>query len=160
MPPFNVQLLRSYSLPINRSVSVPPIHFESLFRLYRLQDMKVMLFVSTLNALHSLILLPTCPYKADTVRGCLSSHPLWMGASRRAECPLLFGNLQMNNGPTQTNQTHQIANPTDHHINSVWFPEGFVMVCGHETISITKYPQKTNPGQNWPGRVWCSREQP
>lgn len=121
-----MQLLRSYYLPINRPVSPPPTLFESLFRLPRLQDMKVRLFVSTLNALRSLILLPTCLYKACAVRGCWSSHPLWIGASRRADCPLLIGNLHMNNEPSQTNQPNQIANLTDHLTNSAWFPEGLL----------------------------------
>lgn len=110
-----MQLLRSYSLPINFPVSALPTLFESLFRIPWLQDMKVRLFMSTLNALHSLILLPICPYKACAVRGCLGSHPLWIGVSRRAECPLLIGNLQMDNEPSQTDQPNQIANPTDHH---------------------------------------------
>lgn len=116
-PPFKMQLLRSYSSPINHPLSVPPVLFDSLFRLPWLQDMKVRLFVPSLNAVQRLIFLPTCSYKACTVRGCLSSHPLWIEASRRTQCPLLLGDLQMNNEPSQTNQPNQISNPTGHHTN-------------------------------------------
>lgn len=163
-----MQLLRSYSLPINCPLSVPPVLFDLLFRLPWLQDMKVRVFVCSLKALHRLIFLPTCPYKACTVRGCLSSHSLWIEASRRTHCPLLFGDLQMNNEPSQTNQPNQTSNPTGHQTNC---RISISIHCGLWTCVLflsMKYAEIPNLWQNWPKWVqyiaeqswWCMAEMP
>lgn len=154
-----MQLLSSYSLPINRPLSVPPVLFDSLFRLPWLQDMKVRLFVSTLNALHSLIFLPTCPYKACTVRGCLSSHPLWI---EQAEEPIALYSLGTSkytmNQVKLTNQTksqtQQVTKQTlqDSH-------KGLLRLVNLKLFLSMKYAEKPNLWQNWPRRVQYSTEQ-